>query len=34
LVTMPDGSPFTARIVEVTPGVVNIVGEEINLCGE
>ena len=30
----PDGGPFTAKIVEVMPGVVNIVGEEINLCGE
>ena len=26
-----DGTPFTSKIVEVTVGVVNIVGEEINL---
>lgn len=33
-VYMPDGGPFTSKIVEVEPGIVNIVGEEINLCGE
>ena len=29
---MPDGSLLTARIVEVLPGVVTMVGQEINLC--
>ena len=33
-VFMPDGRPFTSKIVEVSPGVAYIVGEEIDLCGE
>jgi len=33
-VLKPNGEPFTLSIVEVQPGVINIVGEEIDLCKE
>jgi hypothetical protein len=32
-VALPDGKPLKAKIVEVLPGIVSMVGEEINLCG-